>query len=112
LDLVLTIGSGLDQERDKIRERQRFLGRVLTQPEKPRAKPFTCKKYYLRGIAASANVIFVCRRTPRPSQDLIEFDDGAGPQDQWWRLSYYGKDPEPVSAKVWFPETRQNVDMD
>jgi len=93
---------GLESERDQIRERQRFLGRMLTEENKPgRQKPMTCKKYFLRGIASSTNVVYVCRRTPKASQDLIEFDDGTAPVDQWWRLAYDEGQANPVSTTVW-----------
>jgi hypothetical protein len=91
----------LDEERDQIRERQRLIGKLLTDPDSPGLqRPFTSKKYYLRGIAGKSDVMYVCRRTRKPAQTLVEVEDDAGPADQWWALGYTAGSPDPVMAVV------------
>ncbi|KAH6893234.1 hypothetical protein B0T10DRAFT_481793 [Thelonectria olida] len=77
----------LNDELDLHKRRLRFLGKVLTVPDKPgRTKPMTCHKYLLRGVATSKDVVYVCRRA---EADLIELgDEPSKPADQWWRLAY------------------------
>ncbi|WZH46137.1 uncharacterized protein QYS62_007207 [Fusarium acuminatum] len=76
---------GLDAELEQIMAKQRALGRLLTVPDKPdRPKPFTCKKYLLRGVVTGPGIVYVCQRE---EADLIEFD-GEGSKDQWWKLSF------------------------
>lgn len=83
---------------DKIRAKQRFLGRLLTVPDKPgRPKPMTCKKYLLRGVATSQDVVYVCQRS---QADLIELGDAPKPLDQWWRLAYAPQNEQPVKSEV------------
>jgi hypothetical protein len=93
------LGIELDWERDEIRKRQRFLGKLLTDPSKT-GKPMTCKKYHLRGISTSTDAVYVCRRTPRAKQVLIEIEDEEPPKDQWWMLAYSEGDANPVVAVV------------
>ncbi|POR37933.1 Uncharacterized protein TPAR_01866 [Tolypocladium paradoxum] len=82
---------------EQVRAKQRFLGRLLTVPDKPgRPKPMTCKKYLLRGVATRADVVYVCQGSV---PDLIELDDESKPLDQWWRLAYMSKDEQPVKAE-------------
>lgn len=58
----------------------------------------TCKKYLLRGVATSKDVIYVCQRA---EADLIEFDDKPKQQqDQWWRLAYVPSNEQSVTAEV------------
>ncbi|KAH7192213.1 uncharacterized protein B0J16DRAFT_332549 [Fusarium flagelliforme] len=76
----------LDTEMEQVVRKQRALGRLLTVPDKPgRPKPMTCKKYLLRGVATSPDVVYVCQRE---EEDLIELNNGSNRVDQWWRLSY------------------------
>lgn len=93
----------LSEELERVRAKQRFLGKLLVEPNKPgRPKPFTCKKFLLQGVATSHDTVYVCRRA---KADLIDFsqESESQPQDQWWRLSY---DPEsdelPVKVDVRF----------
>ncbi|KAF7544027.1 hypothetical protein G7Z17_g10270 [Cylindrodendrum hubeiense] len=80
------------------RQRQRFLGRLLTTPDKPgRPQPMTCNKYLLRGVATSSDVVYVCQRA---EADLIELEDEPSkPSDQWWRLAYTPNEEQPVKAE-------------
>lgn len=89
---------GLNAELESIKARQRFLGRLLTTPDKPgRPKPMTCNKYLLRGVATSSDVVYVCQRA---EADLIELGDGPSePSDQWWRLAYTPNEEQPVKAE-------------
>lgn len=84
---------------EQLRAQQRYLGQVLTDPRKDslRVRPLGCKEYLLRGIATSANVVYVCHRAPA---DLIELEDNALPRDQWWRLSLNANAVDPVKAEV------------
>lgn len=88
----------LHAELDKIRAKQRILGRLLTDPNVlGRAKPMACNKYLLRGIATSPDVVYVCKREP---EQLIDLEDGPRSRDQWWRLAYVAHDvDEPVKAE-------------
>ncbi|KAH7152117.1 ubiquitin interaction domain-containing protein, partial [Dactylonectria estremocensis] len=83
---------------ESIKARQRFLGKLLTTPEKPgRPMPMTCNKYLLRGVATSSNVVYVCQRA---EADLIELEDEPSqPSDQWWRLAYAPSEEQPVKAE-------------
>ncbi|KAH7165866.1 hypothetical protein EDB81DRAFT_838519 [Dactylonectria macrodidyma] len=89
---------GLNAELEAIKARQRFLGRLLTVPDKPgRPQPMTCNKYLLRGVATSSNVVYVCQRA---EADLIELEDEPSqPSDQWWRLAYTPSEEQPVKAE-------------
>lgn len=89
----------LHAELEKIRAKQRILGRLLTDPNVlGRAKPMACNKYLLRGIATSPDVVYVCKREP---EQLIDLEDGPRSRDQWWRLAYVAHDvDEPVKAEV------------
>ncbi|KAJ4327583.1 hypothetical protein N0V84_001972 [Fusarium piperis] len=89
---------GLDAELEQIVGKQRALGRLLTVPDKPgRPKPMTCKKYLLRGVATTPNIVYVCRRG---EADLIELDDEAKkPLDQWWRMAYTPGEEQPVKVE-------------
>ena len=76
----------LDTEMEQVAKKQRALGRLLTVPDKPgRPKPMTCKKYLLRGVATSSDVVYVCQRE---EEDLIELNGESNRVDQWWRLAY------------------------
>ncbi|KAK1983471.1 ubiquitin interaction domain-containing protein [Colletotrichum cereale] len=88
----------LDWERERLLERQKLVSStLLTDPNKPGlAKPFTSKKYLLRGIATSQNVTYVCRRA---EATLIDFEETPGPVDQWWRLSYEPGSANPAKAE-------------
>lgn len=77
---------------------ERFVGRLLTDPDKERPQEFTCKRYSLRGIGTSRNTVYVCRRTEEPLIDLG--DDAAEPRDQWWRLEHTTSREQPVKAEV------------
>jgi hypothetical protein len=82
---------------ERTKAKQRLLGKLLTDPDKPgRPKPLSGKKWLLRGVATSTDVVYVCRRR---EQDLIELE-GAEPSDQWWKLAYVPSDEQPVKAEV------------
>ncbi|PFH56964.1 hypothetical protein XA68_15696 [Ophiocordyceps unilateralis] len=90
----------IDLERDQIRAKQRFLGKLLTDPDKPgRPKPMTCKKYLLRGIATPDDVVYLCQSS---EPDLIELDDEPRAPERWWKLAYLrgSGDDELVKAEV------------
>lgn len=101
VSVVLTNLAEIATQIAQLQAQQRYLGQVLTDPKQDseRARPMACKEYLLRGIATSANVVYVCRRAP---MDLIELDDNPLPRDQWWRLSLNAKAIEPVKAEVGF----------
>ncbi|PHH90493.1 hypothetical protein CDD83_3526 [Cordyceps sp. RAO-2017] len=87
----------LNKNMEQIRSKQRFLGNLLTEPEKPgRPKPMTCKKYLLRGVATPNDVVYLCQRSEADSSEL---EGGSPPYDQWWRLAYSPKDDQPVEAE-------------
>ncbi|EQB45037.1 ubiquitin interaction domain-containing protein [Colletotrichum gloeosporioides Cg-14] len=87
----------LKWERERLTERQRSLGKLLTDPNHPGlSKPFIGKKYLLRGVSTGKDVTYVCKRE-EPS--LIELDENSGPVDQWWRLSYTTGDAQPAKAE-------------
>ncbi|WDK12117.1 ubiquitin interaction domain-containing protein [Colletotrichum graminicola] len=88
----------LDWERERLIERQQLVSStLLTDPNKPGlTKPFTSKKYLLRGIATSQNVTYVCKRA-EPA--LIDFEEASAPVDQWWRLSYEQGSANPAKAE-------------
>lgn len=97
---MLTNSLEINEELERIQAKQRFLGKLLTQPEKPgRPKPMTCKKYLLQGVATTTDVVYVCRRS---KVNLIELDgEPKSPADQWWRLAYVPSDEaNPVKAEV------------
>ncbi|KPM41253.1 hypothetical protein AK830_g5329 [Neonectria ditissima] len=89
---------GLNDELERIKARQRFLGRLLTVPNKPgRPRPMTCNRYLLRGVATSSDVVYVCQRA---DADLIELaDKPSSSSDQWWRLAYNASEEQPVKAE-------------
>ncbi|KAF9881205.1 ubiquitin interaction motif protein [Colletotrichum karsti] len=85
-------------ELERLNERQRFLGRILTDPQKSgNAGPFNCKKYHLRGVSTGKNTTYVCRRTGETS--LEDIYEGTSQNDQWWRLSYTAGDKNPVKTE-------------
>ncbi|XWX00063.1 hypothetical protein V2A60_008080 [Cordyceps javanica] len=87
----------LNSELEKLKSKQRSLGRLLTDPDKPgRPQPMTCKKYLLRGVATERDVIYVCRRQ---HTDLIDLDDTPKKPDQWWRLAYVQGEEHPVKSE-------------
>jgi hypothetical protein len=57
--------------------------------------------YTLRGVANSADILYVCLRA---EQDLMEIDgpdsNSAKSTDQWWKLGYVANDDEPVKAEM------------
>lgn len=78
--------------------KQRFLGRLLTQPEKQnRPRPMTCKEFLLRGVVTPSDVTYVCQRA---EPDLIELGEQPKQLDQWWRLAYAPNGEQPVQAEV------------
>ncbi|KAG5980834.1 hypothetical protein E4U55_003565 [Claviceps digitariae] len=82
---------------EQIKSKQRFLGRLLTQPNKPgRPQPMTCKEFLLRGIVTQSDVVYVCQRI---EPDLIQLEGECKPLDQWWRLAYQPNDDEPVKTE-------------
>lgn len=86
------------KQMEALQAKQRFLGQLLTNPNKTgRAKPMTCKQYSLRGIATDANVVFVCQRA---EIDLIDLEGEGSNGDQWWKLSYSGDTVGTVNAEV------------
>ncbi|KAF7546780.1 hypothetical protein G7046_g9208 [Stylonectria norvegica] len=88
---------GLNDELELVKKRQRFLGRLLTVPDKlGRQNPMTCKKYLLRGVYTSLDVIYVCQRL---EPELIDLGDSPEPLDQWWRLAYAPSEDPPVKAE-------------
>ncbi|KAK8147836.1 hypothetical protein G3M48_000947 [Beauveria asiatica] len=89
--------NGLNTELDKLKAKQRSLGRLLTDPDKPgRPQPMTCQRYLLRGVATERDVIYVCRRQ---QANLIELGDAPKTIDQWWRLAYAQGEADPVKAE-------------
>lgn len=88
----------LNNQLEALKAKQRFLGRILTTPDKPgRPKPMTCKKYLLRGVATDKDIIYVCQRQ---QTDLIDLGDSPPSPDQWWRLAYAQGEEHPVKADV------------
>ena len=76
---------GIHAQAEKLQARQRFIGKLLTDPNRAgRPRPMNCHKYLLRGVATSADVVYVCQRS---EPDLIELDDSPKALDQWWRLA-------------------------
>ena len=54
--------------------------------------------YSLRGVAASPDVVYICRRA---EPDLIDMEGGnAAPIDQWWKLAYVADDADPIKVEV------------
>lgn len=83
---------------DRARARQRFIGRLLTVPDKPgRPKPMTCKKFLLCGVATPTDIVYLRQRSQAETMDV---ESEPKPQDQWWRLAYAPTDEEPVKAEV------------
>ncbi|KAL6878982.1 hypothetical protein J3F83DRAFT_271607 [Trichoderma novae-zelandiae] len=82
---------------EQLQAKQRFLGKLLTNPDKQgRPKPMTCKKYQLRGVASERDVVYVCQRLePEPT----EADDPKQAVDQWWRLEYCPNEDVPVRSE-------------
>ncbi|KAG6068632.1 hypothetical protein E4U32_000135 [Claviceps aff. humidiphila group G2b] len=84
-------------ELEQIKTKQRFLGQVLTQPNKSgRPQPMTCKELLLRGVVTQSDVVYVCQRA---EPDLIQLESESQPVDQWWRLAYRPDDNEPVKTE-------------
>lgn len=82
---------------EQLQAKQRFLGRLLTDPDKQgRPKPMTCKKYQLRGVATERDVIYVCQRLEPES---TETEDLKPAVDQWWRLEYCPHEDVPVRSE-------------
>ncbi|RFU81610.1 ubiquitin interaction domain-containing [Trichoderma arundinaceum] len=81
----------------QIQAKQRFLGRLLTNPDKAgRPKPMTCKEYLLRGIASERDVVYICQRLP---SEPTELESPKTPADQWWRLEYCPNEDQPVRSE-------------
>ncbi|TWU72124.1 hypothetical protein ED733_002290 [Metarhizium rileyi] len=88
----------LNSQMERIMVKQRFLGRLLTQPGKPnRPRPMTCKEFLLRGVVTPSDITYVCQRA---EPDLIE-EVGERPKqlDQWWRLAYVPHEEQPMKAE-------------
>ncbi|KAI6777689.1 ubiquitin interaction motif protein [Emericellopsis cladophorae] len=86
-------------ELERIRAKQKFLGRLLTEPNKlGRPKPMTCKKYTLRGIATD-DAVYLRKEA---DGDLIELDDvQPTTESQWWRLAHDARsNPYPVTTEL------------
>ncbi|KAL7790935.1 hypothetical protein V8C37DRAFT_383706 [Trichoderma ceciliae] len=82
---------------EQIQAKQRFLSRLLTNPDKPgRPKPMTCKKYLLRGVASDRDVVYVCQRL---LSDSTESETLETPVDQWWRLEFCPNEDQPVRSE-------------
>ncbi|KAK4066945.1 uncharacterized protein Triagg1_7945 [Trichoderma aggressivum f. europaeum] len=82
---------------EQIQAKQRFLGKLLTVPDKPgRPKPLTCKKYLLRGVATDRDIVYVCQRLYPES---AESEDPKSPVDQWWRLEYCPNEDQLVRSE-------------
>ncbi|EFZ04424.2 ubiquitin interaction domain-containing protein [Metarhizium robertsii ARSEF 23] len=89
--------SSLNSQMEQIMSKQRFLGRLLTQPEKQnRPRPMTCKEFLLRGVVTPSDVTYVCQRA---EPDLIELGEQPKQLDQWWRLAYAPNGEQPVQAE-------------
>ncbi|KAG6037183.1 hypothetical protein E4U41_005272 [Claviceps citrina] len=98
----------LNAQLEQIKSKQRFLGRLLTEPDKPgRPRPMTCKEFLLRGVVTQSDVVYVCQRV---EPDLMQLEEEAEPLDQWWRLAYRPDDNEPVQTeKVKMEQVLQDV---
>lgn len=83
---------------ERLKASERFVGRLLTDPDRERPQDLTCKKYSLRGIGTSKDTVYVCKRTETPLIDLG--DDCPEPGDQWWRLEHTTNKEQPVKAEV------------
>ncbi|RDA94214.1 hypothetical protein CP533_0605 [Ophiocordyceps camponoti-saundersi (nom. inval.)] len=86
-------------EKERIKAKQRCIGKLLTVPNKEgRPKPMTCKRYLLRGIATPNDVVYLCQS---PELDLIELggDEPRAP-DQWWKLAYSPKNSTEDEVKA------------
>ncbi|KAG5923977.1 hypothetical protein E4U42_004776 [Claviceps africana] len=83
---------------EQIKSKQRFLGRLLTQPNKPgRPQPMTCKEFLLRGVVTQSDVVYVCQRV---EPDSMQLEGECKPVDQWWRLAYKPNDGQPVKTEA------------
>ncbi|KAG5993663.1 hypothetical protein E4U54_003292 [Claviceps lovelessii] len=93
---------------EQIKAKQRFLGRLLTQPNKQgRPKPMACKEFLLRGVVTQSDIVYVCQRI---EPDLIQLQGEYRPLDQWWRLAYNPNDDEPVKTeKIKMEQVLQDV---
>lgn len=88
----------ISQDKNAIRTKQRFLGQLLTVPDKKgRPKPMTCNKYLLRGIATHNDIVYVCQM---PQPDLIQLGGDPRAHDKWWKLIYSHGSDEPVKTEV------------
>lgn len=83
---------------ERYKASERFVGRLLTDPDRERPRELTCKKYSLRGLGTSKDTVYICRRKEKPLIDLG--DDSPEPRDQWWRLEYTNNTEQPVKAEV------------
>ncbi|KAH6611318.1 ubiquitin interaction domain-containing [Trichoderma cornu-damae] len=94
----MTEGQAKQSEQvDEIQAKQRFLGRLLTNPDKEgRPTPMTCKKYMLRGVASDRDIVYVCQRL---RAEPAEPGDSKAPVDQWWRLEYCPNEDQPVRSE-------------
>ncbi|PHH70585.1 hypothetical protein CDD80_5903 [Ophiocordyceps camponoti-rufipedis] len=88
----------ISEDKNAIRTKQRFLGQLLTVPDKKgRPKPMTCNKYLLRGIATHNDIVYVCQMS---EPDLIQLGGDPRAHDRWWKLMYSHGSNEPVKAEV------------
>ncbi|ODA79869.1 hypothetical protein RJ55_05466 [Drechmeria coniospora] len=88
---------GLTERLERVKRKKRFLGSLLTEPDKPgRPEPMRCKKYLLCGIATPTDVIYLRQRCV---SDLMEWEEVSEPSDQWWRLAYVPRDEPSVKTE-------------
>lgn len=91
--------AALKVQMEQTMAKQRFLGRLLTRPEKnDRPKPMSCKEFLLRGVVTPSDITYVCQRA---EPDLIELGEQPKQLDQWWRLAFSPNQEEPMKAEVW-----------
>ncbi|QPG97190.1 hypothetical protein C2857_005929 [Epichloe festucae Fl1] len=87
----------LNSQLEQIKTTQRFLGRLLTRPNKSgRPRPMSCKEFLLRGVVTQSDIVYVCQRV---EPDLIQLEEEPRQLDQWWRLAYYPNDEQPVKTE-------------
>lgn len=81
-------------ERDACFTLLKKLNTALTVPdEDPKLSPV--HKYTLRGVIASSDVIYMCRRKER--EPFAEVDEDL---DQWFRIAWVPDEPNPVKQEV------------
>ncbi|KHO00332.1 ubiquitin interaction domain-containing protein [Metarhizium album ARSEF 1941] len=88
--------TSLNTQTEQLMAKQRFLGRLLTQPEKNRPQPMKCKEFLLRGVVTPSDVTYVCQRA---EPDLIALEEKPKQLDQWWRLAFVPNGEQPIQAE-------------